>query len=286
MSIDERLRTGLLANTAHLQVEPDALERELSVVRRRARRRSRRRSAAVVLAAAVLAAVAWLAADRSLLRSEQAPGPVQRPDSAGGARSMAGVDGRLEPGRWIVPFWGAHTDRLPRAVVEVPAGYGSPGGWVVDRGADGDPQHHGDVAFWTVDTVVSEPCRGAATTVGPSVRDLVSALRSARGVRTTAPQPVTVDGRHGFYLEVITPRDPVAYRHCPRGRLTLGYTDDGAAVATDIPGTVFRLWVLDVDGTRTVLLVTSTPSETERDVAELLGIGRSTVFLPPLHPSP
>src|SRR4051812_34575138 len=56
---------------------------------------------------------------------------------------MAGINGPLKAGTYVMPMWGRNPDGLPRAMVEVPDGYGSPGGWVVDRGADGHPEEYG-----------------------------------------------------------------------------------------------------------------------------------------------
>jgi hypothetical protein len=50
-------------------------------------------------------------------------------------RSMEGIDGPIQAGAWKVPLYARDYRRLPWALVEVPEGYGSPGGWTVDRGA-------------------------------------------------------------------------------------------------------------------------------------------------------
>jgi hypothetical protein len=202
--------------------------------------------------------------------------------TAGQPQSLEGVNGPIEAGSWIVPFWGRGYKSLPRAVVEVPAGYGSPGGWVVDRGADGDPEEYGDVSFWTVAGVVRDPCEGVATDdPGPSVRDLAVALRAQPGHRTTKPRAVDVDGHSGLYLEVTLP-DQEQLNGCHESEQMLWRTDAGAGYGSGIGDTVSRLWILDVDGTRVVMVAGTTPNETADEVAEVVAIAASAHFIDPL----
>jgi hypothetical protein len=168
--------------------------------------------------------------------------------------------------------------------VEVPEGYGSPGGWTVDRGADGDPENYGAVDFWTVDSVLDYPCRYANTSdPGPSVRDLADALYHQPGHRATQPAPVTLDGHDGLYLEVTVPH---RLDSCVNSTYTLWQTDSGFPNATNVPGTVFRIWILDVDGTRIAVNETTTPNETRAEAAEVLDIALSTHFVDPGEASP
>jgi hypothetical protein len=170
-------------------------------------------------------------------------------------------------------------------VVEVPAGYGSPGGWVVDRGADGDPEEYGDVSFWTVAGVVRDPCEGVAIDdPGPSVRDLAGALRAQPGHRTTKPRAVDVDGHSGLYLEVTLP-DQEQLNGCHDSEQILWRTDAGDGYGGGIGGTVSRLWILDVDGTRVVMVAGTTPNETAGEVAEVLAIAASARFIDPTWPA-
>jgi len=198
---------------------------------------------------------------------------------------MEGIDGPLEAGPWIVPMWGRHPDSLPRAVVEVPEGYGSPGGWVVDRGADGDPENYGSVSFWSVSRVFPDPC-DTATGVdpGPGVKDLARALAGQQKVRTTAPAPVTLDGHAGLYLEVAFPTDEARMAACGTSAYKLWRADDDGTYGTDIAGTVSRVWILDVDGTRVVVVADTTPREDAAATAEVLGIARSAHFVAPAEP--
>jgi len=283
MSIDERLRAGLAANTEHLAA---GFEVELSTVLKRAhRRRQARVVAGTLLAAAIIATVGRLGGVAGLVRG--APDPAKQPKvTVVQPRSMAGINGPLKAGAWVVPMWGKDPDTLPRAVVQVPPGYGSPGGFVVDRGADGDPQNHGDVAFWTVQSVVRDPCEGVtAADPGPTVRDLANAVRAQPGLKTTAPQQVTVDGYSGLYLEVTLPKKTSRLLGCNSSQYALWRTDNGDYFAPDIAGTINRFWILDINGQRVVMNASTTPGEDADATAEVLRIAASTHFLPPLKPT-
>jgi len=289
MSIDERLRVGLAANTEHLSAGLDReLDRELArVFRRTHRRRQARVAGGALLAAAAIAAVAWLGGVPGALRGSGPPEPIRTPDATVLApRSMQGIDGPLAAGTWIMPVWGNDTDALPRALVEVPEGYGSPGGWVVDRGADGDPEKYGTVSAWTVAKVVRDPCEGVATAdPGPGVRDLAAALHTLPGVKSTKPTPVTFDGYAGRYLEVEFPIDQTRMNGCHKSQYALWVTDAGSVYGAGIAGTVSRLWILDVEGTRVVLVADTTPREDAATTAEVLDIAASVHFLEPLKPA-
>ena len=284
MSIDERLRAGLSANTEH--VVPD-LDLDLARILRRAhRRRQARVLGTTLLAAAVAVGIALVGGVPGLDRASEHQGPIRNPKiGVAQPKSLEGVDGPIDAGSWIVPFWGREYASLPRAVVQVPAGYGSPGGWVVDRGADGDPEEYGDVSFWTVARVLRDPCVGVATVdPGPTVRDLADALRAQPGHRTTRPEPVGVDGHAGLYLEVTLP-DQEKLNGCHNSRQTLWRTDAGDEYGGTVGNTVSRLWILDVAGTRVVMVAGSTPHETDEQVAEVLAIAASTRFIDPIKPA-
>jgi len=213
------------------------------------------------------------------------PVAVPKPSPTATQRSMQGINGPLEPGAWTVPMWGKDPEVLPRAVVEVPEGYGSPGGWVVDRGADGDPENHGSVSFWTVQGVVRDPCEGElAVDPGPTVRDLARALHAQRRMVTTLPQRVTVDGHVGLYLELRFPTDDRRMIGCSSSEYAVWHTDDHNSYGSDIAGTVSRLWIVDVDGTRVVMVADTTPREDAAATAEVLGIAASAHFVAPLEP--
>lgn len=200
------------------------------------------------------------------------------PSSEASPRSMEGIDGALEAGSWRVPVYARDYRTLPWAVVEVPEGYGSPGGWTVDRGADGDPQDYGSVDFWSVGTVADDPCHASTETdPGSTVRDLAEAIHRQRGHQATAPVPVTLDGHTGLYLEVTGP-DRKQLDTCAERRFTLWRGDDNVLNGTDVPGMVFQIWILDVNGHRIVVNEATSPHETQAEKAEVRAIAESTHF--------
>ena len=243
------------------------------------------RHARNTLEGAAIALVATLVLTGCNAGSDPASAPKHSPTATLTPRSMAGIDGPLEAGPWVMPMWGNDPDSLPRAVVEVPEGYGSTGGWAVDRGADGDPENYGTVSFWSVFRVVRDPCEGVIMyDPGPGVRDLARALHGQRRMTTTAPTAVSVDGYRGLYLEVRFPTDESRMTGCHSSEYDLWSTDGGGLYSSDIAGTVSRFWILDVDGTRVVMVADTTPQEDAAATAEVLGIAASTHFIEPLKP--
>ena len=118
-----------------------------------------------------------------------------------------------------------------------------------------------------------DACRAAsAADPGPSVDDLAEALVAQTGHDTTRPERVTVDGHPGRYLEFGWP-GRAALEQCDDSRLSLRRTG-AATYDLEDPGTVLRLWVLDVEG-GVVATASSTPHDDPTETAELVGIATS-----------
>ncbi len=100
--------------------------------------------------------------------------------------------------------------------------------------------------------VSPDPCAGVSPApVGPSIDDLVEAIRDEPIYETTTPEPVELGGAEGTYLEVRIPPDFDA-SPCEGGAvLTPGYLDTGISWE---PGYRGRYWILDVDGQRVVIM--------------------------------
>ena len=190
---------------------------------------------------------------------------------------LVGYRGPLEPGRYSMAAWAPDGDtRLPRAVLEVPEGYFSNGGWVVDAGGPGESDQWGEVAVWPVTHVFTDPCDTQPTRVGPSIRDLADALADQTGTTTTRPRPVTLDGHRGLYLELTT------------GATNAGCTSHDLwrsapefVYGQDTGGIVHHLWILDVDGTRLVVAVSNYPDQTPAQHQELIDIAETIHFVEP-----
>ena len=279
MSIDERLRTGLVHNTDHLV--PD-VEHELASTYRRAHgRRLRRVGPALAAAAAVATRSLWYG-DVPALRNAEPIAPDPAPRSA---TDLVDLHGPLEPGLYSMALWGEsnQTGPLPRAVVDVPEGYFSNGGYDIDAGRQGvTDDQFGQVSGWHAVQVLADPCRGrTAADVGPTVQDLARALVRQTGP-SSQPQPVTLDGHHGLSLEVTVPPDADLTR-CTDENYTLWRTEPvgDSVFAVPTPGVVNRLWILDVDGTRLVVVTSLYPDETDELHQEQIAIAESIHFVGP-----
>jgi len=144
-----------------------------------------------------------------------------------------------------------------------PAGTGSPGGI--------------GVAFMRVDGLFRDPCHwdlngtGAYeqpgdVAVGPSVADLVTALRANTSYTSSNPVPVTVGGYSGQQLDIQLPAD-VDFNTCdvanggPSG-VYFPFSGVDAGLFAQGPGNRWRTSIVDVAGTRLVIVVadyTGTP---------------------------
>src|SRR5262249_1196961 len=156
--------------------------------------------------------------------------------------------------------------------------YFSSGGWFIDDGhATLVPDEYGNLSFWdTVGTVDPNPCAtGPMSDPGPRVQDLADALAAQRHRRVTEPVPVTLARHHGLYLES---RAAGALTRCHGDKHTLFRTVNGSLKQSDdIPGTIDRWWIMDVDGRRIVAAVQVMPGKTAHP-AELVGIAESARF--------
>jgi hypothetical protein len=170
-------------------------------------------------------------------------------------------DTTLEAGKYLVPYLSGDGDRLPadgasRALVDIPEDY--VGGGTVIGSASGNA----DAAFWgKVTRVATDACLGGSRPVGPSVSDLATALVEQRHMTATRPVPVTVGGHHGLYVKTIAPAH-LEQCHDENVRILTG---GGAWLSLDVPGAVFREWILDVDGQRVVAATRGDGSLTDAD---------------------
>ena len=219
-------------------------------------------------------------ADPTPVANEESPSPSAAPD-ADGPTDLRGLVGRLEPGSYLLAAWGeTNAAPLPRAVVEVPEGYWSNGGYVIDAGQDAfEPAEFGVVQMYAVDQVLADPCRRpTATDVGPTVTDLARALDRQAGP-STRPSPVVLDGHRGLYLEVTVPPS-TDLAACTNGEYPL-WLAKGDTHAHSDPGVVHHLWILDVDGTRLVVVASLYPDQDPAQNQELLAMAESIHFVEP-----
>ena len=197
---------------------------------------------------------------------DPSPTPTPTPPSLPQAES-------IDPGTYTLAGEGLN------ATITVPAGWGNLRQRGVGKGSD---ESSVVVTFWPYPTdftkVYSDPCDWATSTiqpqVGPTVDDLANAL-AAQAMRGDAiPTSVTIDGYEGKYLEMSVPLD-VDFASCDGGefRSWWGRFHQG-------PGQIDRVYILDVDGVRQVLIAHHMPGVSAADLAEQQAIVESIDFLP------
>jgi hypothetical protein len=189
----------------------------------------------------------------------------------------------ITPGRYAAEFpRAARPDELPLALITVPSGYltSGPSGVFVDEGGF---RH---IDLWTVSEVVEDPCSGPVyVDPGPSVQDLADALAALPVWESTKPKPVTVGGYDGLVMDFDVP-DPVPAR-C--GDEPYHWVDDGGGDQGVGPGKHQRLWIVDVEGERVMILAGWFPAggsdaasgTTAAQVKELTAMAAGITFVRP-----
>lgn len=186
-----------------------------------------------------------------------------------------------EPGAYAMTARGHGEASAPVAVVDVPAGFTNSGGfamWPQEVAAEAEPYQA--IQYWTVYGVHSDPCRHrvAAPKIGGSVVDLVNALEGQKITTKSVPERISLDGHDGVYVELQIP-SKVRFERCGLGYLMVwdGIVNDGQH-AWNEPG-LDRLWILDVDGVRVVLLASTSPEATDAQAEVLTDIITSVRFV-------
>jgi hypothetical protein len=166
------------------------------------------------------------------------------------------------------------------ATITVPAGWGSLE--VIGVTKEGSDESFMAVLFWSFpddfNEVYTDPCDWSSSIVeppvGPTVDDLANAL-AAQAMRGDAvPTAVTIDGYEGKYLEMSVPTD-IDLASCDQGefRSWLGRFHQG-------PGQIDRIYIVDVDGQREVIVANHMPGASEADLAEQQAILESIDIVP------
>ncbi len=203
------------------------------------------------------------------------------PSANDGPTDMLGMQGPLDPGLYSIPAWGMDEATSPRVIFDVPEGYHANGGWVIDSGDGVTDDQYGGITVWHVLQVLTDPChRRSAVDAGPTVQDLARALIRQAGP-STRPEGIVLDGHPGVTLDVTIPPD-IDLSRCTGDEYSLWRTErrgDGR-LAQDTPGLVNRLWIVDVDGTRLVLVADLFPDQPAALHQEQATIAESVHFEP------
>ena len=182
----------------------------------------------------------------------------------------------MAPGLYAMDFVSDRAD-TPMVVINVPAGY-TGGGGGAKFFADGDVGfRHFDA--WTVAEVAAAPC-GDTDWVdpGPSVSDLTDALTALPVWDSTTPVPLTLAGHDGVYMELNVPaRVPAGCLGQPRSWRDVNGSYQGVG-----EGKTQRLWIVDVDGQRLMLVAGYFPGPegpTPAQVDELTRMAEGASFV-------
>ena len=119
--------------------------------------------------------------------------------------------------------------------------------------------------------VPADPCHSYRDVqpAGPTVDDLVSAIRNEPAYRVSRREAVEIDGAAGQYLEI---RLPAEYDVSTCTENQLGLPGNVGSNNNMEPGYVGRWWILDVAGQRTVLQAFCAPCEapTTEEVTDMV----------------
>jgi hypothetical protein len=209
------------------------------------------------------------------------PSPSPTPTATPGSDQ---IDGVLQPGTYTTRLPVGDTTTLTFTV---------PGGWSAYADPPGvlrgllPAQVNTAFQFRDVTTLKGDPCHWSGPDndipVGPTADDLVQALQEQTAYEASDPVDVVVGGYAGQRVDIVSPIEPFA-------------EVNGATTAVGCDEGVWRFWdgevyaqgsanrwqtnILDVDGTRLVIVVQDFPDTTAKARAELDAIVDSMVIEP------
>jgi hypothetical protein len=223
------------------------------------------------------------------------PSPISEPSPTLTIQDVTELeyDAPLEPGTYFIDPDADPSTPL-RVVYEVPVE-----GWSEWIGAAkyADDGHVG-VSITTVTNLVRHGCRDhspADPLVGPSVDDLATALADLAPFRVTSPpKDVTIYGYSGKHLELTVPDmpfevrgDETLYTECTGFDWHRRYLMSWIAPRLSYafyghtgPGYTEEFWILDVEGTRLVIVAERSPGSPRKDLAEQRAILESIQIEP------
>lgn len=215
------------------------------------------------------------------------PAPTATPSPT--AKAPGG--GKLQPGTYFLNPLPAPNTGLTLTYT-VPAGWEAFGPGLIPSG-DPSTGAPGGIALQFIDvtSLNGDPCHWSATTsdvsVGPRVDDLVQALRAQTAYEVSEPVDVSIGGYNGKRVDIVGPTAPFrGYSSeapaCDDGVVRLWST--AAHGKTNIylqgPANRWQANILDIDGTRLVIIAQDFPGTSPEDRAELDAIVDSMVIEP------
>lgn len=238
--------------------------------------------------ALLLGAVACSDDDQPSASEEPSPTTSTTAPAPGraGPTNVAEAVGRLESGRYFIDPDGDPATSM-RVTYEIPEGGGEWGQWIgAARITDGP---HTMLSITTITNVVRDGCTDHVPLdppVGPTVENLATALSELAPFEVTAPPTdVMLFGYQGKHLELTVPKEGIAgcdsdelhsWVAPPLGGAFFGYNGPE-------PGLTEEFWILDVDGTRLVLVTNTSPDAPTEWIAERQAIIDSIRVVPAIE---
>jgi hypothetical protein len=148
----------------------------------------------------------------------------------------------------------------------VPVTYTVPFGWRSDGAGVTKGAPSSGVIFVNVGNIYTNSCPSMPLDppVGPTVDDLVSAWANLPGFDATDASDVTVDGFHGKQIEFTVPGNDADCQ-----RYLVQEKDSGNPTFPAISTQQVKALIIDVDGTRLVILALSFPHTSTQDQATI-----------------
>lgn len=160
----------------------------------------------------------------------------------------------------------------------------STSGWVANPKSDaivlqkdlGDVSFAAMLIFGGADDLSTDACQwgGTRSVPGPTVEDFVAALDAVAGFESSDPVDVTVDGYHGKRIQLKVP-DDTNMSDCQNGEY---HGIEGWYNFS--PGQTHDVWVLDLDGTRSIFFTVYDANTPAAAQDELTQVGDSLEIQP------
>jgi hypothetical protein len=232
----------------------------------------------MAVAAAAVVAVAVVGFNLLPRASNGGPGASTTPaPTPSPSPSLLPATGALDPGAYYSP---AGPDITARFSFTVPAGWSTKDGFIYkDRGSVAPVfapgAGPGDVAFftWVVSHIYGDAChwQGSLVDAGSTVDELVSVLSAQKGRVASTPTDVMLGGLTAKQIELTTPSD-LDLSTCDRSVVSF-WPDPGPDVTGGLccspAGSTDVVYVLDVAGSRLVVVARHQADSTPADIAEL-----------------
>jgi hypothetical protein len=256
--------------------QPIAMK-EIDVTRDAPTSETRDRRRLVITAAAVLAVIGAAAIAVAINDTSAKNDQTQSPATATTVPPATTVERAttLAPTTSVAPR--VETVRFSVTSANIPVTFTVPDDWTVEEGFTAYTGGFGaggitGVLFDEITNIYTDGCRWtlAEPPVGPTVDDLVTAWTNVPELAPTAAIDITVDGHAGKQIELTVPD----YTRCSGNKFGLWQvpgpgTTDSPGYWAQGPNQHNQILILDVDGTRLVILAESFPTTSPQDRAAL-----------------